>query len=141
MFAAPEHSDALRDEPPQASLQLRSALERALACDTPSVARLAHAHAVVRFEVAGGADEAVTLLLDRQPPRVASGDEPADVVIELSAEQAARFLGGRLPLPSAVVAGQVPAYGAVRKYLAVDPILRDLLARASQGDDATSEVE
>jgi putative sterol carrier protein len=78
--------------------------------------------------VTGPEDEAATLMLDRRPPELADGDEPADVVIELSPDQAVRFLKGHLALPAAVLAGKVAAYGEVRKYLAVDPILRELLA-------------
>jgi hypothetical protein len=116
-------------------LGLRESLERVFARQTPEVARLVHADATIRFVVLDYAQEAVTLLLDRRPPQVVDGSEPAEIVIELSREQAAQFIRGDLALPSAVLAGRVAAYGQVRKYLAVDPILRRLLAGADEAND------
>jgi len=116
---------------------LRESLKRVLGRQTPSVTRLAHADTTVRFVVLGDPEEAVTLLLDRRPPQVVDGDEPAEIVIELSREQAVQFVRGNLHLPPAVLEGRVTAYGHVRKYLTVDPILRRLLAgNAEANDDA-----
>jgi len=116
---------------------LRESLERVLARQTHAVTRLAHADTTVRFVVTGNPEEAVTLLLDRRPPQAVDGDEPAEIVIELSREQAVQFVRGNLHLPPAVLEGRVTAYGQVRKYLTVDPILRRLLAgNAEANDDA-----
>jgi hypothetical protein len=95
---------------------------------------LSHADATVRFVVVDEPQEAVTLLLDRRPPQVVNGDEPAEIVFELSREQAAQFIRGNLALPPAVLDGRVAAYGHARKYLTVDPILRRLLRDEEEND-------
>jgi phospholipid/cholesterol/gamma-HCH transport system ATP-binding protein len=106
--------------------ELRDALERVIATDSPKVGRLAYAKTSVRFNVEDR-DDPVTLLLDRRPPELAGSDEPAEVEIHLDAEQGEQFALGQLPLPSAIVRGLVQTSGPVRKYLEVDPIVRGLL--------------
>jgi phospholipid/cholesterol/gamma-HCH transport system ATP-binding protein len=112
-------------------VDLRRTIQRALASGDPAVNRLSYAGTSVTFRTAGTAD--ITLLLDRRPPVIAGPEEPAEIVIELTAEQAARFAGGALPMPSAIVNGEVATRGPVRKYLEVDPIMRRLLADAADG--------
>jgi phospholipid/cholesterol/gamma-HCH transport system ATP-binding protein len=111
---------------------LRAGLERALGSGLPAVNRLSYARATVRFHVAD-TGETLTALLDRKPPRVATGDESAEISIDLSADQAELFAAGLLPLSAAVAAGTVATAGPVREYLEVDPILRQLLAHQSNG--------
>jgi len=111
---------------------LRAALGRALQAASPAVARLAYAATSVTFAVPE-AGASATVLLDRRPPVLAGPEEPAEITIELSSDQAARFAAGSLCMPSAIVTGQVRARGPVRKYLEVDPILRRLLADAAEG--------
>jgi phospholipid/cholesterol/gamma-HCH transport system ATP-binding protein len=108
-------------------MAVRDALERALACGLPEVRRLSYARTSVRFSIIGSGG-AATLLLDRNPPVVASPDEPAEVEIEIEPGDAARFVTGSLPMPNAVITGAARARGPVRKYLEVDPILCSLLA-------------
>jgi len=112
-------------------------LDRALASGGSEAARLAHADTSVAFRVDG--KEEVTLLLDREPCGLGSGAEPAEIEICLGREQAAAFASGRLPMTAAIMRGTVRATGPVRKYLEVDPILRDLLATAAGevADDGT----
>lgn len=109
---------------------LRSALEGALSARDRRVGRLRHALTSVCFATEA---EAVTVLLDRSPPVVAAGEEPAEITINLSAEQAARFVAGALPLPAAVITGAVTHTGPIRRYLEVDPILQTLLAGRYDG--------
>jgi len=106
---------------------LRAALERAVRAGDPGVGRLRHAQTSARLQCSDGSG-AVTILLDRDPPVVLGDDEPAEVTLVLDPEQAVRFSQGRLPMPAAVVLGDVAHEGPVRKYLEVDPILRRLLA-------------
>jgi phospholipid/cholesterol/gamma-HCH transport system ATP-binding protein len=114
----------------QRAPELRDALERVIASDSPTVGRLSYAKTSVRFNTEGRQDP-VTLLLDRRPAELAGSDEPAEVEIHLSAEQAEQFALGRLPLSSAIVRGLVQTSGPVRKYLEVDPIVRGLLRTLS----------
>ncbi len=105
---------------------LRDALAGVLTEDHEAVARLSYARTTVAFAIVG-ARERVTLLLDRSPPAVAENGSPAEVEIELSAEQAQGLLDGTLHTPSALAAGGLSARGPLRKYLEVDPILRGML--------------
>jgi hypothetical protein len=107
---------------------LRERLERVLASGDPRLARLGAAGTSVSFHNLDVPGESVTMLLDRQPPGLAGADEPAEITIELTTAQAMRLARGILPLPSALIDGQVSYRGPVRKYLAVDPVLRGLLA-------------
>lgn len=110
--------------------ELAAALESALAFGGRPVYRLGSAHTSVTYEILGENVAAVTLLLDRHPPVVVDGDEPAEVTIGLTSEQAVRFTRGEMILPNELLAGHVVARGQVRRYLRVDPILRSLLERA-----------
>lgn len=107
---------------------LRERLERVLSSGDPRLNRLSAAETSVTFLNLDDRSASATLLLDRQPPIVASGDEPAEITIELTGEQAIRFARGTFLLPNALIAGETTHRGPVRKYLAVDPVLRGLLA-------------
>jgi phospholipid/cholesterol/gamma-HCH transport system ATP-binding protein len=117
-------------EPLDGGAPVRQALESVLGQNLRAVRRLRHALTSVCFVTP---DEAVTLLLDRSPPEVAPDEEPAEIEIELTDEQARRFAAGVLPLSAAIVSGEVAHRGPVRKYLEVDPILRELLRRHHVG--------
>ena len=110
---------------------LRESLEQALSLGGDQVRRLGSAGTSVTFDVADMPDASVTVLLDRQPPEVANGVEPAEITIEMSAELATSFARGELALPTRIQSGEVPYSGPVRKYLSLDPILRSLLARVN----------
>jgi phospholipid/cholesterol/gamma-HCH transport system ATP-binding protein len=114
--------------------EIHEALSRGLQSGHPSVDRLRHARTSIRFTIE---DEAVTLLLDRTPPEVTEGDEPAEIEITLTPEQAARYAAGKLPIPRAVVTGTVRSRGPVRKYLEVDAIVQWLIGETgSDGADS-----
>jgi len=70
------------DEHRRSRHQLRERLERALKAGGRPVDRLGGAETSVTFKISGG-EETITLLLDRQPPEVVDGDEPAEITIEL----------------------------------------------------------
>ncbi|MCW3014552.1 MAG: transporter related protein [Solirubrobacterales bacterium] len=108
---------------------VRLAVEDALASPDPAAQRLRYADTSVAFCVEGPVAERFTLLLDRQPAAIVDGDD-AEVQIVLTSQQAARFSRGDLPMPAAVIAGEVLTQGPVRKYLEVDPVLRRLLQEA-----------
>jgi phospholipid/cholesterol/gamma-HCH transport system ATP-binding protein len=95
--------------------------------------RLGKAGTTVSLEIGrtAGAPDHLTLLLDRQPPELRAGREPAEVTIFLREEQAAAMAVGRLRLPALIAAGQVTATGPVRRFLAVEPVLRNLLRRTA----------
>jgi hypothetical protein len=107
---------------------LRRRLEAALdlEADDPRRLRLSVANTSVTFDVLGG--ESVTVLLDRNPPIVTDGSEPAEVTISLDPELADRFSQGAISLPPKLLAGAARCHGPVRKYLMVDAVLRGLLA-------------
>jgi ABC-type transporter Mla maintaining outer membrane lipid asymmetry ATPase subunit MlaF len=111
-----------------AAERLRRALEAAVGSKDPAVGRLRHSRTTVCFAIG---DEEVSLLLDRSPPTVGGTDEPAEIDIELSEEQALSFAAGGLSLVEALIRGDVIARGPVRRYMEVDPILRRLLAGGS----------
>lgn len=106
--------------------ELRACLERVLSGSGRAIHRLASAGTSVTFRIAGA--ESVTIFLDRRPVAVAEGTEPAEIVIELTPEQADQFVRGALSLPTAILEGEIRCRGPVRKYLAVDPIIRALLS-------------
>lgn len=120
----------------QSSLQLEflRRIERAVLDDDLAALRLGRSGTSVAFRVGDDTVNSVTLLLDRQPPEVRDGTEPAEVIIELTRELAARFLRGELVLGTAIYSGLVTCRGPVRRYLGVDPILRTQLRR---GHDET----
>jgi len=108
--------------------RLAAALHAAITAELPGANRLSYARSSVCFRIRGDEDDGVTLLLDRTPPRVVTDGQPAEIEIDLTTEQAGAYVGGGLPMPSAVAAGLVAVRGPVRKYLEVDPILRARLA-------------
>jgi len=108
-------------------------LRQALASDDPRIGRLGSAGTSVRFYVRDDPDQSATVLLDRSPPSVIDGDEPAEVTIELEAAQAERLARGSLSLPPLLLSGAVGYRGPVRKYLMVDPVLRALLVEVDRG--------
>jgi hypothetical protein len=105
----------------------RDRIARALASPDPRIKRLAAADTSVTFVNLDAPDASVTLLLDRYPPVATGGDEPAEITIELTGQQYELFSRGAFSLPAALMAGQAGYRGPVRKYLAVDPVLRGLL--------------
>jgi phospholipid/cholesterol/gamma-HCH transport system ATP-binding protein len=111
--------------------QLRHAIERALASERPSIARVRHAHAAVGFVVGGR--RAFTLELDHRPCRISDAAR-ADIEIELTDSQARLAATGELSLTTAVLAGEVPYSGAVRHLAEVEPILRAVLAEQAGND-------
>jgi hypothetical protein len=90
--------------------------------------RLSIAHTSVTFNVLGPNRESVTVLLDRDPPTVTDGSEPAEVMIELDSDLAERFSRGGVSLGAQLLAGAASYSGPVRKYLMVDAVVRALLA-------------
>jgi hypothetical protein len=113
---------------------LRKALEEAMLLEVDQVRRLGSAGTSVTFSITDAPKASVTLLLDRQPPAVADGSEPAEITIELTAELAASFARGELALPTRIFSGEVVYNGPVRKYLGFDPILRSLLGRVNAAE-------
>jgi hypothetical protein len=98
--------------------------------DDPALRRLARANTTVALHVRDAPECSVTLLLDRRPPAVVLGEEPAEVTFRLTSEQAHRFAHGRLVLVLEVMSGAVECSGPMRPYLALDAILRRLLRDA-----------
>jgi phospholipid/cholesterol/gamma-HCH transport system ATP-binding protein len=115
---------------------LEAALDRVIGADRLEVGRLRYAQTTVSLAVPGGGDP-VELLLDRDPPELASGDD-AEIRIELSPEQACRLARGALHMPNELQAGELRFSGPLRKFLEVEPILRDLLA--ADGGGAADEA-
>jgi hypothetical protein len=102
-------------------------LERAFASGDPRLERLGMAGTSVCFHNRDAPAWSVTVLLDRMPPAVADGSEPAEVHIELTNSQSERLAVGLLALQAALLAGDAAFSGPVRKYLAVHSVLRALL--------------
>ena len=115
---------------------LRAAFERALRHEPATLARLSYARTSVCFRIGGDpAAPAVTLLLDRDPAQVVD-DEPAEIEITLTAQQASDLARGRLPMPRAIVTRAVTAKGPVRKYLEIDPMLQARLQQTAPADSS-----
>jgi hypothetical protein len=112
---------------PDSQPQLRERLAAALAGDDPRIGRLAKARTSVTFQIRGHPGAAATVLLDRDPPILAAGAEPAEIVIEFDRAQAASFAIGEFSLPPRLLTGDVAYQGPIRKYLMVDPVLRAVL--------------
>jgi hypothetical protein len=108
--------------------QFRARLATVFASGDPRLARLSAAETSVTFQFVGAPQASVTVLLDRNPPALAGGDEPAEITLELTPEQGLQLLTGALAAPAALLSGRIPYRGPVRKYLAVHPVLRGLLA-------------
>lgn len=111
---------------------LRSRLARLLESDERVARQLAKARTTVAF-VAD--DIRLTLLLDRRPPQLADGAE-ADVTLHLTRQQLAEVADGRFLTANALLHGDATWTGPVRKYLAVDAILRGALRRLAAEDQA-----
>jgi phospholipid/cholesterol/gamma-HCH transport system ATP-binding protein len=110
-----------------AAHNLGDALRRALEHDGDArVLRLTRMGSSVRFVIEGD-DTTLTLLLDRTPPVVTSGDEPAEITFSVPRDLVAELAFGRLPMAPAVIAGEVTGSGPIRQYLEIDPILQSLL--------------
>lgn len=101
-------------------------LEAGLAREPDLGERLAFAETTVCLRA--GEHAAVTLLLDRIPPEVRLGEEPAEIGVDLSPESLAQLANGELLLPLTLLAGQGSHRGPVRRLLALSPILCSLLA-------------
>jgi hypothetical protein len=112
---------------------LGRALERLLSIEDPALQRLASAETRVTFVIPAVPSASVTLLLDRNPPTLTDGSDPAEIELELTPWQAERMAEGQLNIPCEAHVGHVAYRGPVRKYLAVDPVLRHLLGRANRG--------
>ena len=115
--------------------QLHESLEEALLIGGDQVRRLGSAGTSVTFLVVDAPKMSVTLLLDRDPPEVAEGSSPAEITIEMDSDQALAFARGELSLPTRILSGDIAYSGPVRKYLSLDPIVRSLLARASDQEN------
>lgn len=123
-------------------VDLRAHIERVLALGGPSVQRLGGAGTSITFVVVddSGADleEPVTLLLDREPPELCD-DDIAEITVELGVQAAREFAAGRLVLATCLMEGHARYHGSIRKYLAVDPILRALLAHVDGSSEERDE--
>jgi phospholipid/cholesterol/gamma-HCH transport system ATP-binding protein len=127
-------AEALRSYTDTMAMSVRGALEDVFAADGAALRRLSYADTSVQF-VELDDDCATTLLLDRRPPALLDEPEPAEVTIELTRDQALQFAHGVLPMPAAVIRGEVSYSGPVRRYLEVDVILREMLARTRDQRD------
>ncbi len=112
---------------------LQERLDLALSSVDPRVQRLTASGTSLAVMVTERPEASVTVLLDRTPPTVVRGIEPAEIAIELSLDAAVRFARGQLSLPTELMSGRIAYRGPVRKYLAVDPVLRSLLASLDAG--------
>ncbi|HYF24343.1 MAG TPA: ATP-binding cassette domain-containing protein [Baekduia sp.] len=121
--------------PEAAPPPLPAALAAALASGSHAVRRLCHAKTSVALRVPDTPELSATLLLDRRPCEV-TGPEPAEIELVLSAQQAAQVAAGRLALTTAVLCGDVPYSGPVRRFLAVEPVVRAALAELAGTDPA-----
>jgi hypothetical protein len=101
-------------------------LRAVLAQDDAAVRRLSKAGTSVAFSRESAPDSAVTLLLDRRPPALAEGGD-AQIRIAFTDDAGDRFARGELVVSTALLEGEAQATGPVRRYLAVDPVLRGLL--------------
>ena len=95
---------------------MRERLGEVFAGGDPRLRRLSAAGTSVNLQITDAPQSSVTVLLDRQPPSLAGGDEPAEITIELTARQGVLFASGLLPVPSAMLGGELPYRGPVRKY-------------------------
>jgi phospholipid/cholesterol/gamma-HCH transport system ATP-binding protein len=136
---------AIEDDAATAASSLRAAIDDAL-CATDGhgaedarIGRLTRAESSIRFAV-GATGDGVTLLLDRTPPVVTAQNEPAEITIRLDESQAGRLRVGRMPMPAAVVCGDVETSGPIRRYLEVDPILQSLLRDGARSDPDQPKV-
>jgi len=122
-------ADAANPLADEMARMLRSRLEEALDLEPGDSrrVRLSNGETSVAFTVRGADAEAVTVLLDRDPPTVAAPGEPAEVGIELKPEHVNDFVGGAISLGPLLLAGEAAYRGPIRKYLMVDAVIRGLL--------------
>lgn len=112
--------------------ELGGALDDFVAGDGAAQLRVSRAGTTARFLVEDDGAESVTLLLDRRPPATCHGPGvDAEITVRLSGEQAGAMARGELVLATAILTGDVRVSGPVRKYLAVEPILRASLRAAA----------
>lgn len=116
--------------------RLRECIQQVFAGGDLRLDRLSRAATSVCFCVLDDPSQSVTVLLDRNPPSVVSGEEPAEITIELGGADADALARGALVLPPALHTGRIAYRGPVRKYLMVDPVLRSLLAALDVDDEA-----
>ena len=100
--------------------------------------RLARARTSVAIQVGDDPRSGVTLRCEGNGASVERAVRPAEVGIQLTAEQASRFGHGRLALPVLLVEGEIACSGPVRRFLAVEPILRSLIRSIS---DAVGQAD
>jgi ABC-type multidrug transport system fused ATPase/permease subunit len=129
--------EVVAERPYEAERALADAITEALGRRSAAVGRLSYARTSVAFHVEGG-NNPCTLLLDRRPPTLTGGNEPAEIELHLTPRQAHRLALGRLPRPNAVLSRAVSSRGPVRRYLEVDPILQNLLATRPGAEQANA---
>ena len=133
-YPAPTSELQSEREPVNPDLQACEDLRRRLvaALDLPEGdarrTRLSIANTSMTFTVEGR--PAATVLLDRDPPRVADGSEPAEITVHFTAEAAESYGSGAVALGPVLLAGEITCNGPIRKYLMVDSVVRRLLAGA-----------
>jgi hypothetical protein len=110
---------------PARELDIREIVEEALAEHGVAVHRLGEAGTSVRLVPAANGGGPFTLLLDREPPEISD----AEIVVELDEAATEQFGAGRLVLSVALMSGGATSTGPIRNFLAIDPILRNLIAR------------
>ena len=103
------------------------------AADPGTHGRLARARTSVAIQVGEDPRSGVTLRCEGDGATVERAVRPAEVNIRLTAEQASRFGHGRLPLPVMLVEGEIVCSGPVRRFLAIEPMLRSLIRAISAG--------
>jgi hypothetical protein len=113
---------------PARELDIREIVEEALAEHGVAVHRLGEAGTSVRLVPAANGGGPFTLLLDREPPEISDIDD-AEIVVELDEAATEQFGAGRLVLSVALMSGGATSTGPIRNFLAIDPILRNLIAR------------
>jgi phospholipid/cholesterol/gamma-HCH transport system ATP-binding protein len=83
----------------------------------------------VRIELTDNPGLAITLVLDRSNVQVMSGSHPAEVELTMASIDLEKLAAGELSLAMGIARGQVRATGPVRKFLRVEPIVREVWAR------------
>lgn len=126
-----EHRSDSRDDE---YADFRERLAQLLEHDELLKRRLPKAHTTVTFLVTDAQEESFELLLDRRPPEVGDATNDAEATVRLSHDQLIRFAAGRFLIANALLDGELTWSGPIRKYLAVDAILRGGLRRADEED-------
>jgi hypothetical protein len=117
-----------------AAEQFATRFERGLARAPELAERLAFAETTVCLTVRDS-DAAVTLLLDRAPPEVHPEAEPAQINLEIDADDLEQLADGTLLLPLAMLDGRVDHRGPVRRLLGVTAVLRAVLEAGGSDED------